>query len=122
MTVLSHVVEHDVAALHGVVGMDAGVVVGGGLEHTHQHGGLLHGQHFRRSAEIGLGGGLDAKGIRAEVNGIGILRQYLLLREEILQLVGGNPLLALHNEHLQSGDVPKQASRIFGTYAKEVLG
>ncbi len=113
MSVLLCKVKHDVAALEGVVGIDEGVVIGSGLEHTHEDGGVLRLQVFGRTAEIGLAGSLDAESVGAEVNGVGILRQNLFLGEEELELVGGDPLLALHNEHLQSGDVSQEACGVF---------
>ena len=84
MVVLHHVVEHDIAALDGIVGMDAGIIEGGGLEHTHEHGRLFSGQLFGGDAKVGLGSRFDAKGVGAEVDGVGILCQYFLLSEEVL--------------------------------------
>ena len=119
---LLHEVEYDVTTLQGVIGVDEGVVVGGSFEHSHEDGGVLRRQILGRTAEVGLAGGLDAEGVRAEVDGIGILRQDLILREEELELVGGDPLLALHDEHLEARDVAQQSRRVFGTCAEEVLG
>ena len=115
-------VEHDVAALDGVVGIDEGIVVGGGLEHAYEDGGVLRLQVFGRTAEVGLAGGLDAKGVGAEVYGVGILRQDLFLGEEVFEFVGGDPFLALHDEHLQSGNVSQEACGVFRACAEEVLG
>ena len=102
--------------------MNAGIVVGGGLEHSDEHGRLLGGEGTWGGAEVGLGGGLDAKGVGAEVDGVGILGENLLLGEEVLQLVGCYPLLALHDEHLQAGNVAEQSRGVLGTGAEQVLG
>ena len=122
MSVLPREVEHDVTAFEGVVGIDEGVVIGGGLEHAYEDGGVLRLQVFGRTAEIGLAGCLDAEGVGAEIDCVGILRQDLFFGEEVLELVGGNPLLALHDEHLQSRDVSQEACGVFRTCAEEVLG
>ena len=105
MSVLLHEVEHDVAALQRIVGIDEGIIECGGLEHAHEDGGILGCEILRCAAEVGLTGGLDAKGIGAEIDRVGILRENLLLGEEELELVGRDPLLALHDEHLDAGDI-----------------
>ena len=122
VAVLHHVVHHHVAALDGVLGMRDGVVEGGGLEHAYEHGSLVDGELLRGVAEVGLAGGLDAKGIAAEVDGVGIHRQDLVLVENHLQLEGDNPLLGLHDEHLQTGNVAQQTRGILGAHAEHVLG
>ena len=105
MTVAKHVVEHHIATTEGILRIDARIIIGGGLEQSYQNGRLVGGEMLGSSAEIGLGSGLDAKGIGTEVNGIGIHGQYLVLIEIPFQLIGGNPLLALHDEHLQARDI-----------------
>ena len=108
MIVLSHQVEHNVTTLQRVVGVDQGVIIGSGLEHTHEDGSILRRQILGCAAEVGFAGCLDAKGVRAEIDGVGILRQDLVLGEEELQFVGRDPLFALHDEHLQSWDIAQQ--------------
>ena len=120
--VVQHVVEYDVAAAQRVLGIDARVVVGGGLQQSYEHGGLVGGELGRLDAEVGLGGRFDAEGIGAEVYGVGVHGQYLFFREVPLQLVGRYPLLALHDEHLQSGDVAQEPRGVLGTDAEQVLG
>ena len=41
MAVGQHILQHHVASLHTLLGVQAWIVRGGGLQHTHQHGGLL---------------------------------------------------------------------------------
>ena len=60
---LLHEVEHDVTAPEGVVGIDEGIIIGGGLEHTHEDGSVLGCQILGGTAEVGLAGCLDAEGI-----------------------------------------------------------
>ena len=118
----AHIVEYDIAATEGILRIDARIIIGGGLEQSYEYGGLLGGHVLRRGAEIGLGSRLDAEGVGAEVDGIGIHGDDFLLGEVPLELVGRDPLLALHDEHLQSRDVAKQSGRILGADAEEVLG
>ena len=63
VAVLRHQVEYDVAALQRVLRIDQRIIIGGGLQHTHQHSGFLSRQFPRRAAEVGLAGSLDTKGI-----------------------------------------------------------
>ena len=121
MTSLQHVAQHHVTAVHAVLGMQAGVIVGGGLEHAHQHGGLLGGQVLWRGVEIGLACRLDAEGVRTEIHRVGIHCQNLLLTEVGFQFHGCDPLLGLHDEHLDTGDISQKTCRIFCTHTEEVL-
>ena len=102
---LLHQVEDDVTTLQRVFWIDERIIIGGGLEHTHEDSGVLGLQVLGRTTEVGLAGGLDAEGVGTEIDGVGIARQDLLLVEEKLQLVGRDPLLALHDEHLQTRDI-----------------
>ena len=100
MVVLSHQVEHDITPFQRIVWVDEWIIIGGCLEHTHEDSGILRCQVLWLAVEVGLAGRLDAEGVGAEVHGIGILRQNLVLCEEELELIGCDPLLALHDEHL----------------------
>ena len=119
---LLHQVEDDIAALQGILWIDKGIIIGSGLEHTHQDGCILRLQVLGRAAEIGLAGSFDTEGVGTEIDGVGIARQNLLLVEEIFQFVGRDPLLALHDEHLQTRYVTQQACGVFGARAEQVLG
>ena len=122
VAVLLHKVEHDVAALKRVLRINKRIIKGGGLKHTHEDSGILGGQVLRLAVEIGLAGGLDTEGVGTEIHSVGILREDFLLSEEIFELVSGDPLLALHDEHLQTRYVAQKASGIFAAGAEEVLG
>ena len=119
---LAHQVKYDVTALQRVLGIDQWIIISGGLEHTYEDGGILCRQVLWLAVEVGLAGGLDAKGVRTEINGIGILRQDLVLGKEELQLIGCNPLFALHDEHFYTGNVAKQSCGVLATGTEEVLG
>ena len=121
VAVLSHQVEHDVTALQGVLGIDQRIIIGGGLQHAHQYCRLFCRQVLRCTTEVGLAGRLDAERVRAEIHGVGILRQDLLLGKEHLQFEGCYPLLALHDEHLDAGDIAQQSCRVFASGTEEVL-
>ena len=56
-----HVVEHDVATLEAVLGVDLGVVGGGGFQESHEDCRLLCGEILGRGLEVGLGCRLDAE-------------------------------------------------------------
>ena len=94
--VLQHIVKHNVTAIHGVLRIDARIVIGGCFQQTHEDSSLVGCQVLGSSSEIGLGGSLDAKGVRTEVHSIGIHGQNLLLVEEEFDFHSSNPLLALH--------------------------
>ena len=117
-----HITQHYVAAIEAVLGMDARVVISGGLQHAHEDSSLVGSQVLGCGAEVSLAGCLDAEGVRTEVHGVGIHRQDLLFAEIHFQFGGRNPLLGLHDEHLDAGDVSKYASGIFRANAEEVLG
>ena len=119
---LTHEVEHDIATLQGVLWIDEGVIEGGSLEHPHEDGSILWRQVLGLAVEIGLTGRLDAKGIGAEIHRVGILCQDLVLGEEELKLIGRDPLLALHDEHLQPRDVTQQTCGVLTSCTEEVLG
>ena len=116
-----HVGQHDIPAFQAVVVVGNGVVGGGCLEHAHQHGGLLCGKFFRGGVEIGPAGGLDAECVGAEVNGVGIHGQDLLFVVDGLELGGYDPLLRLHDEHLQARDVAQKTRRVVRTHLVHVL-
>ena len=122
VVVLAHEVEHDVTTLQRVVGIDEGIIIGGGLEHAYEDGGVLGREVLRLAVKVGLTSGLDAEGVRAEIDRVGILREDFVLGEEELELIGRDPLLALEDEHLDAGDVAQQSGGVFRTCAEQVLG
>ena len=119
---LVHQVEHNVTALQRVVGVNQRVVVGGSLQHTYQHSCILGSKILWRATKVSFTSCLDTECVRTEIHGVGILCQNLVLVKEELQLVGSNPLLALQNEHLDTGDVTQQTCRILRTCTEQVLG
>ena len=90
--VLAHLVEHGVTSVECVLGAATGVVQGGVLTHTHQHGSLFEFQLGRRSAEIYLCGRLNAHSVVEEVKLIEVHGEYLLFGVEALELGGNHPL------------------------------
>ena len=122
VSVLLNQIEHHISASQRILGIDARVIIGCRLEQSHQHGSLLGSQFVGCCTKIGSGSSLDAKGIRAEIYSIGIHGQNLILREVELQLIGGNPFLALHNEHFQPWDIAQQTRRILRADTEQVLG
>ena len=121
MAVTHHIVEHRVAALETVVGVDAGIIICGGLEHTHKDGSLVGGEILGGGAEVGLARRLDTEGIAAEINRVGIHGEDVALVEDILKLDCGNPLLALHYQYLKTGDATKKTCGVVGADTEEVL-
>ena len=117
-----HVVEHDITAFQRVFGVGNRVVVGGGLEHTHEHRRLFHGQSVGRGIEIGLAGRLDTIGVTTEIHCVSIHRENLVLVVDGLQLDSDNPFLGLHDEHLQTGNLAEQTGGILCAHAEHVLG
>ena len=124
VTPLHHIIQHHVASFLAVLGIGERVVGGGSFQHAHQYGSLLGGHFCGRRVEIGLTGGLDAKRIRAKVDGISIHGENLLLAEDGLQFGGDDPLFALHNEHLQSGNLAQQSGGVLcaPAHTEDVLG
>ena len=121
MTVLQHIVQYHVAALQAVLRINARVIVGSGLQHTYQYGCLVGCQIFRCSAEVGFAGCFDAKGVGTEVHRVGIHGKNLLLAEEHLNLCGGNPLLAFHDEHFYSWNIAEQTRRVLRAYTEHIF-
>ena len=117
-----HVVHHHVATLKGVLWIGDGIVEGGGLQHSHEHGCLFGGQSFGGGVEIGLTGRLDTVCVASEVNRVGIHCENFVLVEDHFQLGGDNPLLGLHDEHLQAGNLSENTRGILGADAEHILG
>ena len=110
-----------VAAPEGVFRMEFGVVGRGGFEQSHEHGRLFRFEGGGSGLEVGLGGRLDAVGVRSEVHGVGIHGEDFLLRTEEFQLRGDDHLLALHDEDFHAGDVAEQSGGILCANAKHVF-
>ena len=121
VTMLLHEVQNDITTLQRILGIDEGIIIGGSLEHTHEDGCVLRCQVLGLAVEVGLAGSFDTEGIGTKINGIGILRENLVLGKEILELVGSNPLLALHDKHFQPRDIAQKTCRVFATGAEEIL-
>ena len=120
--VAHHVLKHGVAALQALVGVQDGVVHRGALQHAYKGGGLIGGHLFRRGAEVGAAGGLDAERVGTEVYRVGIHRQNLLLRVNYLQLGGYHPFLALLHYNADAGYLAQQPGGVLGAHAEHVLG
>ena len=105
VVMMIHVVKHHITSAQRVFRVDARIIIRRSFEESDENSGLLGSQMFGCRAEISLRCRLDAKGVGAEIYGIGIHGDNLLLGEIPLQLIGRDPLLALHNEHLQSGNI-----------------
>ena len=118
---LLHEIQNDITTLQRILGIDEGIIIGGSLEHAHEDGSILGCQILRLAVEVGLAGSFDAKRIGTEINGIGILRENLVFGKEILELVGSNPLLALHDKHFQPRDIAQKTRRVFATSTEEIL-
>ena len=110
---LTHQVKDDVTTLQGVLWVNQRIIIGGGLEHTNQDGCVLGRQILRFAVKIGLTSRFDTKGVRTEIDGIGILCQNLVFGEEEFQFIGCDPFLTLHNEHLHPWDIAQQTRRVF---------
>ena len=117
-----HVIEYLIAPSLRVLGVGDRIIVGGGLQHTHQYCCLFGLQFSRGGVEIGLTCRLDTEGIRTEIHCVGIHGEDLFLVEEILQFTGDDPFLGLHDEHLHTGDLSEQTGRILRTYTEHILG
>ena len=89
---LVELVEHDVATLQGALRVAHGVVVGGILGHSDEHGGLLHAEVSGLLIEVYLSGRLDAHGIVEEVELVQIHLYNLLFGVVALELDGDHPL------------------------------
>ena len=117
-----HVIEYLITPSLRVLGVGDRIIVGGGLQHTHQYCCLFGLQFSRGGVEIGLTCRLDTEGIRTEIHCVGIHGEDLFLFEEILQFTGDDPFLGLHDEHLHTRDLSEQTGRILRTYTEHILG
>ena len=116
-----HVVEHHIASFDAVLGVRNGVVCRRCLQHSHESGRLFYCHPLRGGVEVCLACGLYSKGICAEVHGVGVHRENLVLAVEELQFGGDNPLLALHYEHAYAWDVAQQSRAVLCAHAEHVL-
>ena len=126
----AHVVKHHIAALQGILRVGDRIIVRCCLEHAYEDGTLVGGEFLWCGIEIRLGSRLDAKGIMAEINSVGILHQYFVLalltslcQSKIdFQFDGGNPFLGLHDENFHTRYFAYQTSAVLSTYAEHILG
>ena len=105
---LGHAVEDvGVAALEVVLGLLAvgRVVLRGVVEHGGEHGGLAQVEVLGRVVEVGLGGGLDAVGAAAEVDGVEVALEHLFLAQLLLDLQRHDRLADLALVALLAGQV-----------------
>ncbi len=121
IAVLHHVAQHSVAAAQTVLWINAWVIVGCGLEHTHENGRLVGGHVLWRCAEVCVAGRFHAVSIRTEVHRVGVHGQDFLLVEQHFNLNGGNPLLALHYQHLHTGDIAEQTCGVLCADPEHIL-
>jgi hypothetical protein len=105
---LGHAVEDvGVADLEVLLGLLAvgRVVLRRVVEHGGEDGGLAEVQVLGRVVEVGLGGGLDAIGAAAEVDGVEVALEDLLLAELLLDLQRDDGLADLALVALLAGEV-----------------
>ena len=102
VVVAVHLRQHGVAAVESGLGVQHRAVGCGSFQQTHQHGGLVDCEVGGRLVKESLGGGLDAKGVAAEVNGVEVHGNNLLLGVVVLQLHGHHPLLELRKHRAYS--------------------
>ena len=100
---LLHLGEDEITPHQGLVGVDVWVVPGGLVDHSHQHGALLHLQVYGFLVEELGRGRLNSVGVAAEEHGVEIHVHYLLLGIVPLKLDGGDPFLELYPYHPHLG-------------------
>ena len=118
---VQHVVEHHIATVHGVLRIDARIIVGCCLQQSHENSGLVGSKVLGRRTEIRLGSSLDAESVRTKVDGVCIHREDFLLVKEQLDFHSRYPFLALHDKHLDARDVAQQSCRVLRANAEHVL-
>ena len=75
VAVLFHDVDDALESRFRLLGVDGRIPVAGGRDDAGEHRRLGHSQVFRVLAEVRLGGGLDAVGAAAEIDGVEIVAQ-----------------------------------------------
>ena len=101
VAVLEHLVQHDVAPLLGAFRIYKRVVDAGEVDDPGQKRRLGEGEVGGVLVEVGLGGGLGAVGVGAEVHGVQVLFQDLVFGVPLLVLPGERGLYVLP---LEAGD------------------
>ena len=96
----AHSVQHQVAALQGIVRIDGGVVAGGLVHHSHQHGAFLNQKVRGLLAEELVRGAGNAIGVGTKEDGVQVHVHNLFLGVVSLQFDGRNPFLELDPDHL----------------------
>ena len=100
ITIFLHLAEDHVAAVHGGLIVASRTVFGGRFEHADQEGSLL-GVDFRWAlVEIGACRGFDADSLVAEIHGVEVHGQNLILGVFAFQLGGDDPLLEFDEHQL----------------------
>ena len=121
MSVLAHLAKNHVAPLARLFGMEYRIICGSGLQHPDQDSRLIGRQLVGSGVEVGFGCCLNAVGLVAEVYGVGIHGEKLLLVVAYLELGGYYPLLAFQDKHTQSGDCAEQSGRVVGAHSEHIL-
>ena len=75
----------------------------------------------RSRIEVGFRCRLDAKRVRAEVYGVGVHGENLVLRAKQFQLGGNNHFLELHDQNLHTGNVAQETGGVFCAHAEHVF-
>ena len=98
LAALDHLRQHDVAALHGALWVEYGVVVAVALEHADQRGALQHVKRLGRFVKVGARRHLNAKGVVEKRHGVEIGLQNFGLAVEGLDLQRGDGFFELAGE------------------------
>ena len=97
---VSHVPEHEIAALQGIFRMEDRIVSGRLVYHTDKHRALFYIEVGRALGKEGLGRRINSIRAASEEDGVEIHCQNLVLCIVALDLDCGNPLLELDSDHL----------------------
>ena len=102
---IAHQAKHDVASAVRALGVHEGIEVVGGGDQTGEQRRLSETQRAGVDREVRLGGRLHPVGPLAEVDGVQVLREDLVLRQAILELPGERRLVELAPERVGVADV-----------------
>ncbi len=96
-TVFGHLAQHHVPPLPRPLRVQPWVIGGGGLQHPHQHGGLLSLERVGGGVKEAPGGPVDAVEVAAHGNGVEVKLQDFFLVINGLEPAGDNKLPNLIN-------------------------
>ena len=119
VAVVSHLLQHEVAAYQRTLGVAHRAKPCRRVDHTRHQGTFLDVEVFGRLVEEGFGRRADTKGIVTKSHGVEVHRHNLFLGIVVFQLGCRNPLLELAQHEFRSAQVLSTRKQVFSQLLRD---